>query len=228
MDLKEFGRLLKEERLRQGLELADVMEKTKISRMNLVAIEEGNEQALPHPVYAKGFVKNYAKFLGMDADKMGNTLAQIYVSPEETNFDDLAMTDAKQLPAVREGLPKYAGLAAALVVLVVLVFGVWLFQGGFFGLFSGSPPEQTATLPPVTVQPEDEPRLGPGPEEDALMRELGALPGSEPGTLVFPSLAEEPVQNLAAGHELAVVQTVPCLIQALSHFVEFDFAAVRR
>lgn len=190
MDLKEFGRLLKEERLRQGLEIADVMDKTKISRMNLVAIEEGNEQALPHPVYAKGFVKNYARFLGLDADKMGNTLAQIYVAEDESEGEDLTLANAGNLPSVRESRPQVVVIVAILTVMVLVGSALWLFQGGTRG---PSSQEQNGHVPSaITDQPETETtvRTDPAIGEDPLEDREPEVEG-EPGSLAFPSLAEE-------------------------------------
>ncbi|WP_028571410.1 helix-turn-helix domain-containing protein [Desulfonatronum lacustre] len=194
MDLKEFGRLLQEERLRQGLEIADVMDKTKISRMNLMAIEEGNEQALPHPVYAKGFVKNYARFLGMDADKMGNTLAQIYVSKDESDYDDLVLADAEKLPAVREGWPRFVGIVVGVLLLLALIgSGVWFFKDDIRGLFSSDAPEDVSSV--STGRPGSEPFLGPAPHGEPFAREGDLGIGTEPGSLAFPSLAEEPISE---------------------------------
>lgn len=194
MDLKEFGRLLKEERLRQGLEIADVMDKTKISRMNLTAIEEGNEQALPHPVYAKGFVKNYARFLGMDADKMGNTLAQIYVSKDESDYDDLVLADAEKLPAVREGWPRLVGIVAGVLLLLALTgFGIWYFKDVIRGFFPGDALEDTSSV--STGRPGSEPFLGPPPHGEPFARDGDLGIRAEPGAPAFPSLAEEPVSE---------------------------------
>ncbi len=161
MDLKEFGTLLKEERLRQGLELSEVMEKTKISRVSLEAIEEGNVRALPHPVYAKGFVKNYARFLGLDADKMGNAMAQIYTSDDDEREDEqLALADARKLPAVSSHWPLRLGLLALSAVLIVLAAGGWYFraplQDAVFLLL-----EQVGI---VGQQQDPEHRLAPGSE----------------------------------------------------------------
>lgn len=129
MDLKEFGRQFKEERLRQGLELTEVMGKTKISRVSLEAIEEGDERALPHFVYAKGFVKNYARFLGLDADKMGNAMAQIYTSHDDaTSNEQLALTDARKLPAVKSGFPRHFLFLAAILFLVFAAACLWFFR----------------------------------------------------------------------------------------------------
>ncbi len=66
MDICEIGKILREEREKKGLSREDVYRATKISIMNLEAIEEGNIELLPHPVYTRGFIKSYADFLKID------------------------------------------------------------------------------------------------------------------------------------------------------------------
>ena len=46
------------------------MEATKISRRNLNALENGEVGLLPHPVYLKGYVRNYAHLVGLEADTL--------------------------------------------------------------------------------------------------------------------------------------------------------------
>ncbi|MBI9111415.1 RodZ domain-containing protein [Maridesulfovibrio ferrireducens] len=78
MDLKELGSRLKAERERQGLTVEHMMELTKLSRVNVHAIEDGNKKDFPHPVYAKGFIKNYAKALGLDSEEIGDEFSKFY------------------------------------------------------------------------------------------------------------------------------------------------------
>jgi len=70
MNLLELGDLLKREREKRGLSVRDVMETTKISRRNLNALEAGEIKLLPHPVYLKGYVRNYAHMVGLNADPL--------------------------------------------------------------------------------------------------------------------------------------------------------------
>ncbi len=74
--LDEIGKTLREERERQGKTLKDVHNATKISIHNLKAIEEGDLGSLPHPVYVKGFIKNYADFLGLDGSELSQRFFQ--------------------------------------------------------------------------------------------------------------------------------------------------------
>jgi len=70
MNLLELGVALKRERERQGLSVRDIMDATKISRRNLIALEDGDIAALPHPVYLKGYVRNYARLVGLEPEAL--------------------------------------------------------------------------------------------------------------------------------------------------------------
>jgi cytoskeleton protein RodZ len=83
MELHEIGTLLRRERQKQGLSLEEVGEKTKISHRIISAIENGEEGRLPHPVYAKGFVKSYAGLLGLDPEQLGCDFSAAYGVQEE-------------------------------------------------------------------------------------------------------------------------------------------------
>lgn len=50
----------------KGLSLADVYAKTRISVRNLAALEQGDFATLPHPVYAKAFIRQYADLIEID------------------------------------------------------------------------------------------------------------------------------------------------------------------
>jgi len=83
MTLEEMGALLRQERERQGISLEQAATEIKISKKYLVALEEGRTKELPHPVYAKGFVKNYAKLVGLDPEEMGTVLSNHYHADDD-------------------------------------------------------------------------------------------------------------------------------------------------
>lgn len=60
-----LGQLLHQQRLKKKLTLDDVEKATKIKSSFLASIERGEYHRLPSPAYAKGFVLNYATFLGI-------------------------------------------------------------------------------------------------------------------------------------------------------------------
>jgi len=67
------GALLRKVREAHGIEVADISERTKIGKAHLVAIEEEDFQALPAPVYVRGFVSELAKFLQLDPSQVQRT-----------------------------------------------------------------------------------------------------------------------------------------------------------
>ena len=67
---KTVGEILKDARLAAKLSVEKVSDKTRIGADYLIAIEAGDFNALPGQVYASGFVRTYAKFLGLDAGEI--------------------------------------------------------------------------------------------------------------------------------------------------------------
>lgn len=64
------GAALAKVRIARGLEASEVADRLKISLTQLRAIEEMNFDKLPATVYAKGFVRSYAKLLRVDVEKV--------------------------------------------------------------------------------------------------------------------------------------------------------------
>ncbi len=117
MNLLEIGKLLKEERLRQGVELPAVAKVIRVSTSALEAIEEGNEDALPTPVYIKGFVKNYARFLELDPAVIDSALRDVrFIS------GNAMWSPSQSLPVTRGSFPAW-GVGLVALVLIGLVGG---------------------------------------------------------------------------------------------------------
>ena len=65
----EIGSSLREARTRRGLALSDVERATHIRSRYLSALEEDRFDTLPGPAYAKGFLRTYADFLGLEGQR---------------------------------------------------------------------------------------------------------------------------------------------------------------
>jgi len=64
-----FGDKFRKERERQGIKLEDVSNSTKISSRMLRAIEDEHFDQLPGGVFNRGFIRAYAKNLGLDEEE---------------------------------------------------------------------------------------------------------------------------------------------------------------
>jgi cytoskeletal protein RodZ len=64
--MDEIGHILREARENKGLTLEEAQTQTRINARYLTALENGQYSALPTPVHVRGFLRNYARFLGLD------------------------------------------------------------------------------------------------------------------------------------------------------------------
>ena len=67
--MKEIGERLKAARIEQGLSLEDIQQTLKIRLKYLQAIEDGRLEDIPGLVYARGFIRSYARLLSVDIDE---------------------------------------------------------------------------------------------------------------------------------------------------------------
>jgi len=64
-----FGERLRREREMRGISLNEISESTKISRRHLEALESEDFDALPGGIFNRGFVRAYARFVGIDEEQ---------------------------------------------------------------------------------------------------------------------------------------------------------------
>ncbi len=71
--LAELGKQLRLKRQAQALSLDAVSAKTRIQQRLLQAIEEGDRDQLPEPIYIQGFIKQYADALGLNGTELSSS-----------------------------------------------------------------------------------------------------------------------------------------------------------
>ena len=170
------GDILRREREKQGLTIADIEQGTSIRGLYIEHIERGNIKELPGLVYAKGFVRNYAKFLRLDAEQLVQQFAEENGSapvppPVEvesparrislSNVGDESLSEI----SIGQQSSSYAGifgkLAAGIVVLAALV------GGGAAVISAINAPAREAVQPPVKAeQPAAAPAAAPANPAD--------------------------------------------------------------
>ncbi len=78
------GEQLAAARLAHDLTIADVAQTLKLGMRQVEALESGNWQALPGPTFIRGFVRNYARLLGLDAAPLMAGLDTVLEKPLAT------------------------------------------------------------------------------------------------------------------------------------------------
>jgi hypothetical protein len=122
----QIGTSLREARLRQGLDLLDAETATKIRSKYLQALEEEQFDVLPAPTYVKGFLRNYAEYLGLDGELYVDEYNSRYVQGDDELGSRLSRRSASAARAQRRAESGALVLAlAGIVVAAGLVFLAW-------------------------------------------------------------------------------------------------------
>ncbi len=87
-EMKNIGEIFKQRRKELNLSLKEVENATSIRMSYLQSIEDGEVQKLISPVYAQGFLRQYALFIGIDGDKIIKENPQIFsrAIPQEFSY----------------------------------------------------------------------------------------------------------------------------------------------
>ncbi len=122
-----FGDRLRREREMRGITLDEITESTKISRRHLEALEKEHFDQLPGGVFNKGFVRAYARFLGIDEDQaVADYSTASNEQPEPENKFPLEIHEEpnRELNPRRSNFPLIFAVAALVGVLVG--YGFWI------------------------------------------------------------------------------------------------------
>jgi cytoskeleton protein RodZ len=141
----EIGSSLRDARVRQKLALSDAERATHIRARYLAALEDERFELLPEPAYAKGFLREYADYLGLDG--------QQFVDEYNLRFAPAAEPTAapparfRRRPLTRD--PRVLALPVA-VILVLLGWRLVSAGGGHEGeLRPPPPPPRTRATTPA-------------------------------------------------------------------------------
>ncbi|MFA5361837.1 MAG: RodZ domain-containing protein [Candidatus Omnitrophota bacterium] len=124
--MESVGAKLKKIRLEKGISIEEVQKKTKIHPNILKAIEEDNFINLS-PVYVKGFLKIYCKFLGVDYSQYILEYSELEKKPSEYAPVQSRSTSVKLSSGSFSRIVNMLVKAAIFVVLIFLVAGTGIF-----------------------------------------------------------------------------------------------------
>ena len=137
------GQQLSAAREQRGYSITDVEKGTSIRALYIQAIEAGDYEVVPGEVYLKGFIRNYATFVGLD----GSVMVELYKQEQQITVSQEPVEAKTQAEPVQEkngsvsplrenaSFPvpvraeKSFGWAAGLAVAAVLVAGYWWWSG---------------------------------------------------------------------------------------------------
>ena len=200
----EIGTSLREARLRQGLEINDAEQATKIRGKYLRALEDERFELLPAQTYVKGFLRSYADYLGLDGELYVDEYNSRYVVGEdEAPIRARRSTSSRAQRRVEASVVLFAlaGIAAAAALIVV----AFRFTDDDTAPASG---QRRAAAPVAPVVRE---RVAPAPANEWISLEVRAVGGnsslavyrrSASGALIFNGTLEEGKRDTFVGPRL--------------------------
>ncbi|MBC7263320.1 MAG: helix-turn-helix domain-containing protein [Chloroflexi bacterium] len=216
--MARMGESLRSAREAKGISLAQAEEATKIRALYLQAIEEENYGNLPPLVFVRGFIRNYATYLGLNPEEVLRLEGAPPPEPE-TPLVLPTMEEAVLVPPVVSRL--LLMLAAVALLALVVGLGGWAIQHGYIMLPGFSPtatptfllptatpsllmPTHTATLLP-TATPTHSPTPEPGVRVDLQIVQRAWLRVLVDGVEVFTGILEAGERRTWTGKERVYV-----------------------
>ena len=129
-------------RERKGVDLYRAERDTKIRARYLAALERGEYRELPGDVYTKGFLRNYALYLGLDPEEV---VGQWRRERGDVGQQRLVLATPQPIAQPRPGLQFSPGVVvAALLTILIVGVGIWL---GIQVMRFAKPPTLAVTSP---------------------------------------------------------------------------------
>jgi len=183
-----LGEEFRSAREARSLSLSDVAERLHIRSVYLAAIEDEAWHVIGAPVYVRGFMRTYARFLGLDPEAaVARFAATVPAGPPPAPAPRPAApaNSAEKRAATERSGPSLAAVLAIVVALLVVLFVGY----EFYQYKAGVPAADASAAPAVAVAPPAAELDTPAPPAgggDAL----AAIPALSPPTPVASKAAE--------------------------------------
>jgi cytoskeleton protein RodZ len=211
----ELGQQLREAREARGLSVDDVARGTRIRAAYIRALEEEHFADLPAPVYVRGFLRNYATFLGLDAEELIGELEQ----GRGGAFQPQHRPKPQQYSAPVWRGPSPRGMAGAVLLVLLVGFIAFIFRqyseftaSRSTSVFAASPSPTPLTLvatavPIPTVTPIPTLPTAPAPTATAIVTRAAIPPTA---TVAHPTAVPPPPPSPAP--KPTATQTAPLVL----------------
>lgn len=176
------GEILRRTRVHYGQSLEDIGHILRIRASQLEALETGNIDQLPGRVYAIGFVRAYAEYLGLDGDKM------VYLFKMQSVGKQARPDLQFPVAAADTKIPNVPMVVVGLVLCLAVIIGM-------FSLFGGAADEEVPAVPQAM-------------QETSLSEAPSIIASSEPPPQPPPMFNEDTAAQTAAAPVQRVVITV--------------------
>lgn len=126
--MQTVGEILKKAREEKKIPLSQVEREIKVKREYLLALESDDYQNLPSFTFTQGFIKLYAQFLGLKADKLLAIFRRDFKGVDKKKVLPEGLVNPLKTSSL-SWTPKTTMIIAALVVFIlVIIYLFWQYQ----------------------------------------------------------------------------------------------------
>ncbi len=159
------GESLKNAREAQGLSIKDIEDGTNIRASYLEAIEKGDYGALPSEVYVRGFIRNYANFLKLDAEAIvlqfkeelhpGTVSLEAKLGSNQGNGESGTAAYGSADSGSDGESSRSSKLMIGVLIALIVAGGAWFYSNGSMGE-KAEVSRKATTAKPVSKEPAQE------------------------------------------------------------------------
>jgi cytoskeletal protein RodZ len=120
-----LGEKIKQAREARGITISEVADQTRISGLYLESIENNDYRGLPGGIFNKGFVKSYAKYVGLDEQEALQDYANLMAEQGETNVEETKTYRPEVLTDDRNSSSSLPTIIFAVIILGLLAWGAF-------------------------------------------------------------------------------------------------------
>ncbi len=120
-----LGEKLRQAREVRGISISEVAEQTRISPLYLEAIDADNYKTLPGGIFNKGFVRSYAKYVGVDEQEALQDYSQLIAAHEAKEDEKYKAYRPEVLTDDRSGSSIVPTVLFAVVILGLMTAGIF-------------------------------------------------------------------------------------------------------
>jgi cytoskeleton protein RodZ len=157
-----FGTWLRRQREAREISLREIAERTKISLRYLEAMESDRFEVLPAPVFAKGFLREYARYVGLSPDEVVNH----YLSVQQPQASEPGEPGRREARPGR-GWPHWLTMFLAVSLLLGLA-ALLAFLSQRWRHRAGGAEARPGIVAPLAPSPPPAPQAGPVPPRAPL------------------------------------------------------------
>ena len=120
----ELGKTLRRQREYKKLSIGEVSERLKLPARQIEALENGNYDSLPEPIFIRGFLRSYGRFLDVDEEVLTEALEHISPMPKVKNTISSGSLKLGQ-DEHKKTFPKWI---LALCAIAAMGYGIYVWQ----------------------------------------------------------------------------------------------------